>query len=72
LVRNVIDRIVAQNSYGYVESWRYLYDIYFLGLVGYEAAKFVKDYDVGVVLAFLQKMCHLHWLPRNGQGVELV
>ena len=50
LARRAIDRVITRNSYGYIETWKYLYD--FLGIVGYEAARFVGPEDIDVVVAF--------------------
>lgn len=52
LIEKAIDKVVTKNSYGYIETWRYLYDTHFLGIVGYEAAKFVGPEDIDVVIVF--------------------
>ena len=47
-----MNKVISINSRGYVETWRYLYDVHFLGIVGYEVARFVGSNSIDTVFVY--------------------
>jgi len=52
LIEKIVNKVISINSRGYVETWRYLYDVHFLGIVGYEVARFVNLNQIDTVFVF--------------------
>ena len=71
LIENIIERVIVKNSHGYIESWRYLYNPRFLGLIGYEAAKFTRGEKIDAILTFPQEDAPLALVVSEWLGVRV-
>jgi len=47
--------VILVNSRGYIETWRYLYNVHFLGIIGYEVARFVDSNQIDVVFLYSEE-----------------
>ena len=47
--------MILVNSRGYIETWRYLYNVHFLGIIGYEVARFVDSNQIDVVFLYSEE-----------------
>lgn len=52
LIDKIFSRIITVNSYGYVETWKYIYNTRFLDLVSYKVIKFLGDAKISVIISF--------------------
>jgi len=51
-IGSIVSRVIRVNSFGYVETWRYLYNVNFLEIIGYETSKFIGEAKVDIVVVF--------------------